>query len=153
MCARARGFPVGKGSTQHTVAALPMHAQFYGYHCAPHCPQNFSVFGLDKQKSVAIIFMFRGCSSSGRAPPCQGGGSEFEPRHPLHIFGIAPTLVGAILFLYCQPFGQLGQPGIPRRDQQVISNVGRRVCHRNALPAGLFRPALCQVGDKAGQRR
>ena len=26
----------------------------------------------------------RGCSSSGRAPPCQGGGSEFEPRHPLH---------------------------------------------------------------------
>ena len=25
-----------------------------------------------------------GFSSSGRAPPCQGGGSEFEPRHPLH---------------------------------------------------------------------
>ena len=24
-----------------------------------------------------------GSSSSGRAPPCQGGGSEFEPRHPL----------------------------------------------------------------------
>ncbi len=24
-----------------------------------------------------------GCSSSGRAPPCQGGGSEFEPRKPL----------------------------------------------------------------------
>ena len=23
------------------------------------------------------------CSSSGRAPPCQGGGSEFEPRHLL----------------------------------------------------------------------
>ena len=27
-----------------------------------------------------------GCSSSGRAPPCQGGGSEFEPRHPLQFF-------------------------------------------------------------------
>ena len=26
-----------------------------------------------------------GCSSSGRAPPCQGGGSEFEPRHPLQV--------------------------------------------------------------------
>ena len=26
-----------------------------------------------------------GCSSSGRAPPCQGGGSGFEPRHPLHV--------------------------------------------------------------------
>ena len=24
-----------------------------------------------------------GRSSSGRAPPCQGGGSEFEPRNPL----------------------------------------------------------------------
>ena len=26
-----------------------------------------------------------GCSSSGRAPPCQGGGSEFEPRFPLSL--------------------------------------------------------------------
>ena len=26
-----------------------------------------------------------GCSSSGRAPPCQGGGSEFEPRQPLQL--------------------------------------------------------------------
>ena len=25
----------------------------------------------------------RGFSSFGRAPPCQGGGSEFEPRNPL----------------------------------------------------------------------
>ena len=24
-----------------------------------------------------------GCSSVGRAPPCQGGRREFEPRHPL----------------------------------------------------------------------
>ena len=29
-----------------------------------------------------------GCSSSGRAPPCQGGGSEFEPRHPLQKDGL-----------------------------------------------------------------
>ena len=27
-----------------------------------------------------------GFSSSGRAPPCQGGGSEFEPRNPLHMY-------------------------------------------------------------------
>src|SRR6476660_9398900 len=26
-----------------------------------------------------------GCSSVGRAPPCQGGRREFEPRHPLCI--------------------------------------------------------------------
>ena len=29
-------------------------------------------------------FPICGRSSSGRAPPCQGGGSEFEPRNPLH---------------------------------------------------------------------
>ena len=35
-----------------------------------------------------------GRSSSGRAPPCQGGGSEFEPRRPLHRErNITPVLV------------------------------------------------------------
>ena len=33
--------------------------------------------------SLMLIHFICGCSSSGRAPPCQGGGSEFEPRHPL----------------------------------------------------------------------
>ena len=31
------------------------------------------------QKALSVC----GRSSSGRAPPCQGGGSEFEPRRPL----------------------------------------------------------------------
>ena len=34
-------------------------------------------------KRVTAIRFGCGFSSSGRAPPCQGGGSEFEPRHPL----------------------------------------------------------------------
>ena len=37
-------------------------------------------------KAPEGLFPFRAaceCSSSGRAPPCQGGGSEFEPRHSL----------------------------------------------------------------------
>ena len=34
-----------------------------------------------------------GRSSSGRAPPCQGGGSEFEPRKPLHFFASVAQLV------------------------------------------------------------
>ena len=34
-----------------------------------------------------------GFSSSGRAPPCQGGGSEFEPRNPLHFY-MAPQPSG-----------------------------------------------------------
>ena len=36
-----------------------------------------------KRNSVSYI---SGFSSSGRAPPCQGGGSEFEPRNPLQFF-------------------------------------------------------------------
>ena len=34
--------------------------------------------------SIPIGGTICGFSSSGRAPPCQGGGSEFEPRNPLH---------------------------------------------------------------------
>ena len=42
-------------------------------------------FFLDKGESLCYnLSCSCGCSSSGRAPPCQGGGSEFEPRHPLH---------------------------------------------------------------------
>ena len=36
-----------------------------------------------------------GFSSFGRAPPCQGGGSEFEPRNPLQV------LFEAVVFLKC----------------------------------------------------
>ena len=37
----------------------------------------------NRSNSVPTVGKICGCSSSGRAPPCQGGGSEFEPRHPL----------------------------------------------------------------------
>ena len=46
------------------------------------------------------------CSSSGRAPPCQGGGSEFEPRHSLH--GRPPMYIGGLfsylIFITYKPF-------------------------------------------------
>ena len=38
---------------------------------------------MTKREGAVIILFVRGHSSSGRAPPCQGGGSEFEPRCPL----------------------------------------------------------------------
>ena len=41
---------------------------------------DIGIEGIRFRRSAPIC----GCSSSGRAPPCQGGGSEFEPRHPLH---------------------------------------------------------------------
>ncbi len=53
-----------------------------------------------------------GCSSSGRAPPCQGGGSEFEPRHPLQ--KITDT-IRCLLFFY---------PGRGSKNQGSMSIVG-----------------------------
>ena len=50
--------------------------------------------------SIPIGGTIRGRSSSGRAPPCQGGGSEFEPRRPLH-FG---NLVSGSWFAPCAGF-------------------------------------------------
>ena len=45
--------------------------------------ENFR-FPLDKRSDSCYNPSCRcECSSSGRAPPCQGGGSEFEPRHSL----------------------------------------------------------------------
>ena len=41
-----------------------------------------------------------GRSSSGRAPPCQGGGSEFEPRRPLQ-------RAGAVMLLF--PYGDIAK--------------------------------------------
>ena len=51
------------GLVVQLVRTLPCHGRGRGFESHPdrHC----------------------GFSSSGRAPPCQGGGSEFEPRHPL----------------------------------------------------------------------
>ena len=39
--------------------------------------------------SIPALGTTCGHSSSGRAPPCQGGGSEFEPRNPLQYGAIA----------------------------------------------------------------
>ena len=45
--------------------------------------RNFP-YPLDKRRNSCYNPFCRcECSSSGRAPPCQGGGSEFEPRHSL----------------------------------------------------------------------
>ena len=43
----------------------------------------------DIKKSLLDYILICGFSSSGRAPPCQGGGSEFEPRNPLQHGAIA----------------------------------------------------------------
>ena len=50
-----------------------------------HLPYKQRVTG----SSPVVPTIICGCSSSGRAPPCQGGGSEFEPRNPLQYGAIA----------------------------------------------------------------
>ena len=52
-------------------------------------PALGTTFAGTAQPLAALPFTDAACpicghSSSGRAPPCQGGGSEFEPRNPLH---------------------------------------------------------------------
>ena len=51
--------------------------------------ENPRVIGSIPIGGTSFLYVLRkeytlcGRSSSGRAPPCQGGGSEFEPRRPL----------------------------------------------------------------------
>ena len=47
-------------------------------------PRVIGSIPIGGTKGFASAKPSRGFSSSGRAPPCQGGGSEFEPRRPLH---------------------------------------------------------------------
>ena len=47
-------------------------------------PRVIGSIPIGGTKGFASAKPSRGFSSSGRAPPCQGGGSEFEPRNPLH---------------------------------------------------------------------
>ena len=50
--------------------------------------------------SIPALGTICGLSSSGRAPPCQGGGSEFEPRSPLQK---ERGLALQVLFLFGAP--------------------------------------------------
>ena len=65
-----------EGSSPFRVAISALVAQ-----SVEHVTENHSVGG-----SIPPQGTFPGCGSSsvGRAPPCQGGGRESEPRLPLH---------------------------------------------------------------------
>ena len=67
-----------------------------------------------------------GCSSSGRAPPCQGGGSEFEPRHPLHKKEVT---IRWLLFLFSKD--KRLEPSICKPPVEVCSPPARWRRHHN----------------------
>ena len=65
------------GLVVQLVRTLPCHGRGRGFESHP-----------DRQCTLQKVHSC-GFSSSGRAPPCQGGGSEFEPRNPLQYGAIA----------------------------------------------------------------
>ena len=82
--------PTKLGLVVQLVRTLACHARGRGFE--PHPGRHFaSVAQLVEQGtenprvigSIPIGGTTCGFSSSGRAPPCQGGGSGFEPRNPL----------------------------------------------------------------------
>ena len=56
--------------------------------------------------SIPALGTTCGHSSSGRAPPCQGGGSEFEPRRPLQTNSKEPVYAGFLLIMVTWPSGK-----------------------------------------------
>ena len=84
--------PTTNGPVVQLVRTLACHARGRRFEPVPgrHFPFAF-VAQLVEQRtenprvvgSIPTEGTICGCSSSGRAPPCQGGGSGFEPRHPL----------------------------------------------------------------------
>ena len=90
---RALLFPP-HGLVVQLVRTLACHARGRGFE--PHPGRQLLPLQLSRQsrglKIPVSLVRFRpeapficGFSSSGRAPPCQGGGSEFEPRNPLQL--------------------------------------------------------------------
>ena len=80
------------GPVVQLVRTLACHARGRGFEPHPGRQFDASVAQSVEQRtenprvvgSIPTGGTICGFSSSGRAPPCQGGGSEFEPRNPLH---------------------------------------------------------------------
>ena len=81
-----------------------------------------------------------GCSSSGRAPPCQGGGSEFEPRHPLH--KKKKQMLTHLLFLF------IPQVTMARRYKSDLPVAGQRPVRKLVDPLSF----LCVCAEKRCKR-
>ena len=93
-----------------------------------------------------------GCSSSGRARPCQGRGSEFEPRHPLHFYTIEALPVRA-LWRHSQVVRQgSAKPSRPGSNPGGASKKQKDIQTDVLLFFGFRRPkAVFKSGPKKGQ--
>ena len=97
--------PTTDGLVVQLVRTLACHARGRGFE--PHPGRHFasvaqSVEQWTENPRVAGSIPAGGTkkcgfSSSGRAPPCQGGGSEFEPRNPLQ--NLRTLKISLVLYL------------------------------------------------------
>ena len=91
------------------------------------CHENFGRLLTNFRHEAIINTILRGFSSSGRAPPCQGGGSEFESRNPLQF--IAGVSLPAV-FLRCHnPRELVKNAGLMKK---VLDNSAPEVIIKNS---------------------
>ena len=94
-----------------------------------------------------------GCSSSGRAPPCQGGGSEFEPRQPLqkikHRLSVdAFSFIRRIIFFYAEAHFFYAQAQINVFAFCISDAEGEDMPHRERFLAAFGGPGVSVPTDR-----
>ncbi len=84
-----------------------------------------------------------GRSSSGRAPPCQGGGSEFEPRRPLQTNSKEPVYAGFLLIMVTWPSGKA-------RVCKTLIRQFKSACHLHKTVMKKMSQSFFVVASKIG---
>ena len=81
-----------------------------------------------------------GFSSFGRAPPCQGGGSEFDPRKPLHM---VPWPSGKAKV--CKTFIHQFKSGRHLQKIPIAKAIGISFCTDSGGPAETVDRYACEI--------
>ena len=124
------------GPVVQLVRTLACHAR--GREFEPHPGRQFASVaqlveqGTENPRVIGSIpiggTIFCGFSSSGRAPPCQGGGSEFEPRKPLQ--KTEPTFSSVLIWCRGQVVRQRSaKPSFTGSNPVGTSNYAANVFH------------------------
>ena len=90
-----------------------------------------------------------GRSSSGRAPPCQGGGSEFEPRRPLQTNSKEPVYAGFLLIMVTWPSGKARVCKTLIRQFKSARHLHKPVIKK--MSQAFFFAVSSKIGDFANQ--
>ena len=90
-----------------------------------------------------------GRSSSGRAPPCQGGGSEFEPRRPLQTNSKEPVYAGFLLIMVTWPSGKARVCKTLIRQFKSARHLHKTVIKK--MSQSFFFVVASKIGDFANQ--